>query len=261
MNFTDIKISKAIIDDYFRKLTSSLELDVAIVGAGPAGLTAGYFIAKQGYRVSLFERKLSAGGGMWGGGMMFNTIVVGKGANDILDEFGIRYRRTEDSLYIADAVESVGALIYRSTQAGLRIFNLITVEDLLVKDGKVEGLVINWSPVEMASLPIDPLTVQSRYSVDATGHPLEVVRTLCKKSGVQLFTETGDVLGERSMCADEGEKFVVEKTGEVAPNMFVAGMAACAAFGGPRMGPIFGGMLLSGKKVADIIIKRLKEKK
>jgi thiamine thiazole synthase len=36
-------------------------------------------------------------------------------------------------------------------------------------------------------------------------------------------------------------------------------MAANNAFGGPRMGPIFGGMLLSGEKVADILIKRLKE--
>jgi ribulose 1,5-bisphosphate synthetase/thiazole synthase len=31
-------------------------------------------------------------------------------------------------------------------------------------------------------------------------------------------------------------------------------MAANASFGGPRMGPIFGGMLISGKKVAETII-------
>jgi thiamine thiazole synthase len=31
-------------------------------------------------------------------------------------------------------------------------------------------------------------------------------------------------------------------------------MSANAAFGGPRMGPIFGGMLLSGRKVAELII-------
>ena len=39
----------------------------------------------------------------------------------------------------------------------------------------------------------------------------------------------------------------------------VAGMAANATAGGPRMGPIFGGMLLSGEKVAQLIIKRLKK--
>jgi thiamine thiazole synthase len=35
-------------------------------------------------------------------------------------------------------------------------------------------------------------------------------------------------------------------------------MAANNAFGGPRMGPIFGGMLRSGKKVAEILIAELK---
>jgi ribulose 1,5-bisphosphate synthetase/thiazole synthase len=34
-------------------------------------------------------------------------------------------------------------------------------------------------------------------------------------------------------------------------------MAANATFGGPRMGPIFGGMLLSGKKVADMLLHAL----
>ena len=44
----------------------------------------------------------------------------------------------------------------------------------------------------------------------------------------------------------------------VFPGLYVVGMAANNAFGGPRMGPIFGGMLLSGKKVADIFIEKLK---
>mgnify|MGYP006308867827 CR=1 FL=1 len=35
----------------------------------------------------------------------------------------------------------------------------------------------------------------------------------------------------------------------------VAGMAANAAFGGYRMGPIFGGMFRSGKKAADEILE------
>jgi thiamine thiazole synthase len=59
------------------------------------------------------------------------------------------------------------------------------------------------------------------------------------------------------MNADIGERTVVENTKEVYKNVFVVGMAANAAFGANRMGPIFGGMLLSGKKLADMIIKRL----
>ncbi|HEX58824.1 MAG TPA: ribose 1,5-bisphosphate isomerase, partial [Methanomicrobia archaeon] len=45
---------------------------------------------------------------------------------------------------------------------------------------------------------------------------------------------------------------------EVYPGLFVAGMAANAVAGAHRMGAVFGGMLLSGKKVADIIL-RLKQ--
>jgi thiamine thiazole synthase len=32
-------------------------------------------------------------------------------------------------------------------------------------------------------------------------------------------------------------------------------MSANAAFGGPRMGPIFGGMLLSGRRVSELILE------
>jgi len=35
-------------------------------------------------------------------------------------------------------------------------------------------------------------------------------------------------------------------------------MAASAVFGSPRMGPIFGGMLLSGKKAAHVAMELLK---
>ena len=51
----------------------------------------------------------------------------------------------------------------------------------------------------------------------------------------------------------------MEKTGEVCPGLYVAGMAVAALHGTPRMGPIFGGMLLSGEKVAKLITERLKK--
>jgi len=67
MKLDEIVISKAIIESYKDKLVKALDVDVAIVGAGPAGMVCGYYLAKAGKHVVLFERKLSVGGGMWGG--------------------------------------------------------------------------------------------------------------------------------------------------------------------------------------------------
>ena len=53
----------------------------------------------------------------------------------------------------------------------------------------------------------------------------------------------------------QGAKKVIEKTGKVVPELYVAGMAAAALYGEPRMGPIFSSMLLSGKKIAEIVLK------
>jgi thiamine thiazole synthase len=112
----------------------------------------------------------------------------------------------------------------------------------------------------MAKLHVDPLTIACKYAVDASGHALEVVHIFKRKTGERLLTSTGDVVGERPMWAERGEKAVVENAKEVYPGLFVAGMSANAAFGDYRMGPIFGGMLLSGKRVAETIIKGLDKK-
>ncbi len=77
-------VSSGIVDSYFKKIKETLSVDVAIVGGGPSGLVAAYYLAKQGLNVTLYERKLAPGGGMWGGAMMFNEIVVQKEALDIL---------------------------------------------------------------------------------------------------------------------------------------------------------------------------------
>lgn len=74
MELDEIVISRAIIERFARKFSQGLELDVAIVGAGPSGLVAAYYMAKAKVKVAIFERKMSVGGGMWGGGMLFNEI-------------------------------------------------------------------------------------------------------------------------------------------------------------------------------------------
>jgi thiamine thiazole synthase len=84
-----------------------------------------------------------------------------------------------------------------------------------------------------------------------------VVRIAERKSGLRLKTKTGKLIGEQSMWAEAGEEAIVKNSKEVAPGLYTCGMCANAVFGGPRMGPIFGGMLLSGEKVARQLLRRL----
>jgi thiamine thiazole synthase len=253
----DEKITKAIVERYMKKFVDNLNQDVIIAGGGPAGLTTAYYLAKKGYKVSVFERKLSIGGGMWGGGMMFNEIVVGEDGKRILDEFGIESEKYDEGYYTADSVEAISTICSKAVKAGAKVFNCISVEDVMINKGRVCGVVINWSAVETANLHVDPLSVRSRFVVEATGHPLEVLQILEKKVEGDLFTKTGKIMGEKSMNAEIGERTVVENTREIFNNVYVVGMAVNAAFGTNRMGPIFGGMLLSGKKLAEILIERL----
>jgi len=257
MKLDEIVISRAIIESYKDKLVNALDVEVAIVGAGPAGMVCGYYLAKAGKSVVLFERKLSVGGGMWGGGIMFNEIVVQDKAKGILDEFGVKSRRYQEGYYLADSIESVSTICSKAVKAGLRVFNLMSVEDVMVRDKKVTGLVLNWTAVEMANLHVDPISMRAKAVVDATGHPAEVARIVERKSGIRLRTSTGKTMGEESMWAEAGEETIVKNSKEVCPGLYACGMCANAVFGGPRMGPVFGGMLLAGRKVARELIKRL----
>lgn len=253
------KISEGIIRTYFEKMDNCLDLDVAIVGGGPSGIVASYYLAKAGLKVALFDRKLAPGGGMWGGAMMFNQIVIQEEAIEIIRELGINYKPYKEGLYTMDSVESTAALLYQATHAGAHVFNCYSVEDVVYKNNEVGGVVVNWTPVLHMGMHVDPLNIMARCVVDGTGHDSEVCTVVAKKNGAYLNTSSGDVVGERSMDVEEGEREVVNGTKEIYPGLFVCGMASSAVSGTPRMGPIFGGMLLSGKKVADLIIKKLKK--
>ena len=256
MGIDDIVVTKTIFDRFSKEFKDCFDVDVAIAGAGPAGLIAAKYLAKAGKKVVVFERKLSIGGGMWGGGMTFPVIVVQKASKYILDEANINVKDEGSGYYSADSIEAITKLCSSTIDAGTRIFNTISVEDVLLKGKKVNGFVINWSAVEIAGLHVDPLSIRAKYCIDATGHAAEVCHIVKNKVG-SLKTPSGDLEKERSMCAEIGEKTVVENTKEAYPGLIVAGMASNAVFGAPRMGPIFGGMLLSGKRAAELILKKL----
>ena len=189
---------------------------------------------------------------------MFNEIVVQAKAKKILQEFGIKTRRYKRGYYYtADSVEAVSTICSKTVKAGAKVFNLLSAEDVMIRKNRVCGLVLNWTSVEMANLHVDPITMRAKYVVDATGHAAEIAHIVERKAGISLNTRTGKIVGEGSMWAEVAEDSTLENSREVCPGLYVSGMSANAVFGGPRMGPIFGGMLLSGKKVAEDIAKTL----
>ncbi|HEC89873.1 MAG TPA: thiazole biosynthesis protein, partial [Thermoplasmatales archaeon] len=217
MGIDDITITKTIFNRFTEEFKDFFDIDIAIAGAGPSGLTAARYLAEVGRKVAIFERKLSIGGGMWGGGMMFPVIVVQDEAKHLLEECNIDIRREGRGYWSADSIEAVVKLCSKTIDAGAKIFNGISVEDVLLdKDNRVNGFVINWSSIDVAGLHVDPLTIRAKYCIDATGHAAEICSIVKKKVKPKTGLLSKDI-GEFSMHADIGEKAVVENTREVYP--------------------------------------------
>jgi thiamine thiazole synthase len=251
------EVTSSIINSYFRSFEDHLKNDVVVVGSGPSGLVCAALVARSGKKVAIFESKNAPGGGIWGGGMFFNRVVVQENVQHILDDFAIGYSSIGNGLLDVDAIELASGLVYGAVKQGVALFNNITVEDVVLHDGKVKGVVINWTSVKRLEMPVDPLIIEASITLDSTGHPSEVVTYLVNKAGVKLETETDSIVGERPLWVESGEESTVENTGCVFPGLYASGMAAINIHGGHRMGPIFGGMLLSGEKAAGMIIEEI----
>jgi len=254
----ETRISYHIINSSIDDFLGSLVSQVIIVGGGPSGLVAASFLAEKKINVLLLEKKFSLGGGIWGGGMMYPRIVLGKKAGPILEKFEIKFK-TKEGLLIADAIETAAKLTAAAIDRGAKIFNGITVEDVVIRKKSLAGVVVNWTLVNQGEYHIDPIALSSEIVLDATGHPAEVSSLVSRKVG-RLKTPKGKIIGEGSMWVDPAESAVVRNAREIFPGLFVSGMAANAVFGSPRMGPIFGGMFLSGKRVAELIVKKIKRR-
>lgn len=252
----EANITRAIVEHALKDLKELSEVDVAIVGAGPSGLTAAYYLAKGGFKVLILERRFSFGGGTGPGGNLLPKVVFQKEVLPILEEFDIKYNVADYGLYVASPPEVIAKLATKAIDAGVKVLFGAHVQDLIyrVDPLRVSGVVWVWTPIHEGGYHVDPLFTEAKAVVDATGHGAEVVSIACKR-----IPELGVAIrGERSAYADLSEKLISQYAGRVAPGLYVTGMAVASVYGLPRMGPIFGGMLLSGKRTAEIILGELK---
>jgi thiamine thiazole synthase len=249
------QVTGAIVSEFARDFIDYLESDVIIIGAGPSGLVAAKELCAKGVKTLLVESNNYLGGGFWIGGYLMNKVTVRAPAQAVLDEIGAPYKEVEKGLYVADGPYACSKLIAAACDAGVKVLNMTQFDDVVLKEGRVCGTVINWTPV--SALPsaitcVDPVGIESNLVIDSTGHEAVVVSALEKRGLVSLK-------GHGAMWVEESEDAVVAYTKEVYPGLIVAGMAVATTFGLPRMGPTFGGMLLSGKKAAESALAILNE--
>ena len=183
-----------------------------------------------------------------------NEIVVQWEAVPVLDVAGVCHECYCDGPSVGDAAELACSLCLQALRAGAILLNLMTLEDLCVRGGKVDGVVVNRTTISGA-LPVDPIVLDAPVVIDGTGHEAVAVERLRMRKLLPLELASA-YPGEGPMDATAGEAFVVDRVGEAYPGVWVTGMAVCATFGGPRMGPIFGGMLMSGRRVAELILEK-----
>ena len=249
----EAEITKAIATEFHSVLLDRAISDVIIIGAGPAGLTAGKELAEKKLKVLIIEQNNYLGGGYWLGGYMMNPVTVREPAQRMWDELGIPYKKASNGLYITPGPHAVSKLIAATCDAGVKFLNLTKFDDLILKRNRVSGVVVNWMPV--SALPrnitcVDPIALESKIVIDASGHDSVAVKRLMNRNLIKWK-------GMDPMWVEEGEDHVVHKTCEVYPGLIAAGMSITETYGLARMGPTFGAMLFSGKKAADIAIDKI----
>lgn len=250
---SETDISRTILEHFTNDMHEALNAEVFIIGAGPAGLVAGRALAQAGRRVFIIEQNNYLGGGSWLGGYFMNTITVRAPAQKLWEELGVPFEEVKPGLFAAYGPLANASLIAAAAKAGVKFLQLTHLDDLVVKEDRVAGVVINWSPVR--ALPkaitcVDPIALECELVIDATGHDAVAVNKLARRGMVE-------VKGMGALHVNASEDALVQHTGEVFPGLMAAGMAVAETHGLARMGPTFGGMYLSGQRVAELALEKL----
>jgi len=140
------------------------KFDVAVVGAGPAGSTAAYILAKAGLQVVVIERGQSAGDKNVSGGLVFSRIFhevypefwkeapverairghglvfLGEGSSTTLDFRGSRSPSDPYNAFSVLRARFDPWMAQQAEEAGAMAIRGYTVDELLVEEGRVVGV-------------------------------------------------------------------------------------------------------------------------
>src|SRR5579863_4440782 len=250
------EITRTIAKEHFAAFEQMIESDVLIVGGGPSGLICAKELAGNGIKTLLVEEQNHLGGGFWNGGFLMNKAAIAHPAQEILLKLGDPCKKSGEGMYIVDPPHATARMIAAVYESGARVLNMTTVVDLILRgeNQSVDGVVVNWTALEAMghdAAHVDPVALEAKVVVDATGHDAVTLGMLARRKLID------PIPGNGAMWVEHSEESVIQRTGEVYPNLFVIGLAVAAVFGTPRMGPAFGGMLLSGQKGAELVKAKL----
>ena len=149
--------------DYVPQCEASNGKKVAVVGAGPAGLSCAYFLALEGYSVEIFE------GEGHGGGMLRYGIPAYRLPKDILDKE-------------IENIEKMGVKIHYNTRLGKDF----TVQGLKDKYDAVFVAIGAWSASKMGCSGEDSTGVEGGIDVlyrVANGEKVDLGKRVCVVGG------------------------------------------------------------------------------
>lgn len=209
----DIKAMERFVSDWGyknglqpKKLAPAKEERVAVIGSGPAGLSAAYFLARQGYRTDVYEKEDTPGGLLTQGipafrypADVFNKelefikktgVNIKCGENINKDKF-LNLAREYDAVIVSTgAHKPVELNIEGETLPGvesaipfLKKINFGQAEDLNIKkDERICVIGGGYSAIDVARcttrLGADPTVVYRRTEDEMTAHSGEVAETI-----------------------------------------------------------------------------------
>ncbi|KAG6435616.1 hypothetical protein SASPL_100490 [Salvia splendens] len=224
---------------YMTDMITFADTDVVVVGAGSVGLSCAYELNKNpSVNVAIIEQSVSPGGGAWLGGQLFSAMVVRKPAHRFLDELHIAYDEQDDYVVIKHPALFTSTIMSKLlVRPNVKLFNAVAAEDLIVKSGRVAGVVTNWTLVSMnhdTQSCMDPNVMGAKVVVSSCGHDGPFGATGVKR--LRSIGMINTVPGMKSLDMNMAEDPIVRHTREVVPGMIVTGMKVAEIDGAPQNG-------------------------